>query len=138
MTELTMKQNSQALFDNIHNADHLKFWADHGSTDYQTIANFLEFNKKELSKIGGISETSVRLDKRIPKVLKERLEQIGNICSLVAEYFEGDPGKTALWFKSPNPTLGMISPRDMIRYGRYKKLTSFIVEARKSNQPNAA
>lgn len=137
MTELTMKQNSQALFDNIHRTDPLQFWADHG-TNYQTIANFLEFNKKELSKIGGISETSVRLDKRMPKVLKERLEQIGNICSLVAEYFEGDPEKTVLWFNSPNPTLGMISPRDMIRYGRYKKLTSFIVEARKSNQANAA
>ena len=137
MTEIAMTQNSQALFDNIHRTDPLQFWSNTGP-NYQTIANFLGFNKKDLSKIGGISEASVRLDNRVPKSLKERLDQIGNICSLVAEYFEGDPERTALWFNSPNPMLGNISPRDMIRYGRYKKLVSFIVEAKKSNQANVA
>ena len=125
------------IFNNVHRTDPLNFWTNQG-TDYQNIASFLDFNKKELSKIGGISEKSVRLDKRVPKPLKEKLEQIGNICALVAEYFDGDPDRTVLWFKSPNPMLGEISPRDMIRYGRYKKLMSFIVEARESNQSNAA
>lgn len=74
----------------------------------------------------------------IPKDLKDRLEQIANICALVAEYFDGDQDKTVLWFKSPNPMLGNITPRDMIRFGRYKKLMAFVVEARKTNQSSAA
>ena len=45
----------------------------------------------ELSKLGGISKKSVRLDSRIPRDLKERLEQIANICNLVAEYFAAVP-----------------------------------------------
>lgn len=127
-----MAQANTALFENIHQSDPLKFWSN-DELDYRRVSDFLEFDTNELSKIGGISKQSVRLDARIPQDLKERLEQIANICDLVAEYFEGDAGKTALWFKTPNPLLGGVSPRDMIRYGRYKKLLSFISEARQSN-----
>jgi len=48
----------------------------------------------------------------------------------VAEYFSSDPIKTALWFKTPNPMLGDITPRDMIRLGRSGKLIRFIMEAK--------
>jgi hypothetical protein len=37
--------------------------------------------------------------------------------------------KPALWFRLPNPLLGDVSPRDMIRYGRLAKLREFVVEA---------
>ena len=90
-----------------------------------------------LSKIGGVSKRSVRLDSRIPHDLAVRLEQIANICALVAGYFEGDIDKTALWFQTPNPMLGDISPRDMIRFGRYKRLLKFVTEARETNWPTA-
>jgi len=124
------------LYNTVPSSDPLNFWSNH-TADYKRITDFLDLTKNELSKISGISEQSVRLDKKIPKALKERLEQIATICSLVAEYFNGDPNKTALWFKTPNPMLGNISPRDMIRYGRYKKLMNFIVDAKEENSSRA-
>lgn len=67
--------------------------------------------------------------KKIPKVVAKRLAEIANIAELVAQHFEGDSAKTALWFKTKNPLFGGISPRDMIRYGRYAKLQRFVTEA---------
>jgi uncharacterized protein (DUF2384 family) len=131
----TMTQ--QALFQNIHRTDPLEFWSKHG-LDYRKVTDFLDLNTDELSKIGGVSKRSVRLDSRIPYDLKVRLEQIANICALVAGYFEGDIEKTALWFRTPNPMLGNISPRDMIRFGRYKRLLKFVTEAREANTSSAA
>ena len=58
--------------------------------------------------------------------------EIGIICELVAGYFDGDIQKTYLWFTVPNPILGM-SPRDMIRYGRYRKLLRFVKSALAGN-----
>lgn len=127
-----------ALYDNVPHSDPLNFWADHGTLDYSGVSRFLDFDKDELSKLGGVSRKTVRLDERIPKELKERLEQIANICNLVAEFFEGDATKTALWFRTPNPLLGDMSPRDMIRYGRYKRLHKFVLEAREENAASAA
>ena len=121
-----------ALFDTVSRMDPLEFWSSHG-LDFKKVTDFLDFDNNELSKLGGVSKRSVRLDERIPVELRDRLEQIANIISLVAEYFEGDPRKTALWFKTPNPLLGGISPRDMIRYGRYKRLIKFISTARQAN-----
>ncbi|HEX9852331.1 MAG TPA: hypothetical protein VGA68_04925 [Woeseiaceae bacterium] len=106
--------------------------------DYRKVSEFLGFDTEELSKISGVSKRSVRLDSRIPQDLKVRLEQIANICALVAGYFEGDIDKTALWFRTPNPLLGDISPRDMIRFGRYKRLLKFVSEAREANTTGAA
>ena len=51
------------------------------------------------------------------------------LCEQVVGFFEGDVAKTALWFRLPNPLLGDVSPRDMIRYGRLAKLREFVVEA---------
>ena len=126
-----------ALFKNIHQSDPLQFWSNHG-LDYKRVTDFLDLNTSELSKIGGVSKKTVRLDSRIPQALKDRLEQIANICALVAEYFDGDIERTALWFKMPNPMLGDISPRDMIRYGRYKRLMKFIADAQQANSASAA
>lgn len=52
---------------------------------------------------------------------------------MVAEYSEGDTEKTSLWFRTPNPMLGNISPRDMIRIGRTTRLRKFVTEARKAD-----
>jgi len=124
-----MPTNHGQLYANIHQSDPLEFWANHG-LNYSRVSEFLEFDTNALSKLSGVSKKSVRLDNRIPRDLKERLEQIANICNLVAEYFNGDTQKTALWFKTVNPMIGEITPRDMIRFGRYKKLLKFITQAR--------
>ena len=38
----------------------------------------------------------------------------------------GDADKTGTWFKTRNPLLGDISPRDMICLGRFQRLRKFI------------
>lgn len=123
--------NASQLFNNVPEGDPLGFWANHG-LDYNRLTDFLDLDKSALSKLGGVSKSSVRLDERIPRDLKVRMEQIAIICSLVAEHFNNDAEKTALWFRTINPMLGNISPRDMIRLGRYKKLQKFIYSAKTS------
>jgi len=54
---------------------------------------------------------------------------IANTISLVAQFFEEDSVKTALWFKTRNPLLGDSSPRDMIRRGNFEKLRRFVLAA---------
>jgi hypothetical protein len=125
------------LYNTVSRSDPLNFWENHG-LNYGSVSNFLELNKKELSKVGGVSVQSVRFDNKIPNDLKERLEQIANICNLVAEFFDGDAEKTALWFRTQNPVLGDLSPRDMIRFGRYKRLQKFVLSAREENTESAA
>ena len=127
-----------ALYNTVPKSDPLHFWAKRGGLDYSGVSKFLDFDKDELSKLAGVSRKTVRLDDRIPRELKERLEQMASICNLVAEFFEGDAAKTALWFRTANPMLGDVSPRDMIRYGRFKRLQKFILEAREDNAASAA
>lgn len=101
----------------------------HGNTA-RKVVDFLELDRYQVAKAMGLKEKSqVRFDDQIRKDLKERLEEIAIICELMAEYFNGNAEKTALWFRVKNPALGGISPRDMIRYGRYKKLELFIRNA---------
>ena len=124
---------SSTLYGTVSRSDPLNFWAGQG-LDYGSVSKFLDFSKKELSKIGGVAIRSVRLDKRIPNDLKEHLEQIANVCNLVAEFFDGDKQKTVLWFRTSNPMLGDMSPRDMIRFGRHKRLQKFVLAAREQGQ----
>lgn len=44
----------------------------------------------------------------------------------VLHFFEHDRKKARLWFRTANPLLGDISPRDMVRIGRAWKLARFI------------
>ncbi len=60
-------------------------------------------------------------------------DELTVLCEQVIGFFEGDVAKTALWFRLPNPLLGDLSPRDMIRYGRYGKLKEFVLEALAEN-----
>ena len=117
------------IFDNVHKGDPLNF-RDGASYHFAKIANFLELENSDLSKMSGVSKASIRFDKKIPKELQERLIEIANICGLVADFFKGDPLKTALWFKIANPMLGNMAPRDMIRLGRYKKLLQLIMDSK--------
>jgi hypothetical protein len=98
-----------------------------GEVDIQATKDFLGFTKEELASATDVPVSSIRYD-RVPVELKERAIEIATICELVAEFF-GNAEKTALWFKVDNPLLGNMSPRDMIRVGRFKKLHQFVVEA---------
>ncbi len=118
----------EQLFGNTYTKDYLGL-TKNSQIIPSKVAEFLNFDKNEVSKFTGVSKQSVRYDEKIPKAVKDRLDQIGNICLLVGEFFK-DAQKTAIWFQASNPLLGGISPRDMIRFGRYKKLMQFILDAK--------
>lgn len=128
-----MALSTPDLFRNVHRNDFLGFCND-DSTDYRKVSDFLSLDKNDISKIAGVAKSSVRFDEKIPREVKERLDEIANVCQLVAEFFEGDEEKTALWFSLPNPLLGNISPRDMIRFGRYNKLLKFVTVAQEESR----
>lgn len=103
--------------------------------DYKRIAELVQLSKADLSKLAGVAKSSVRFDANIPVPVAERLREIANIANLVAEFFNGNAQKVGLWFELPNPMLGNISPRNMIRAGRYKRLVSFVLDAREAESP---
>ena len=118
------------LYGTIPQSNHLGLFAD-AMPNYKGILSFLDFTKEDLSKATGVPRSSIRDGDRMPKELQDRLLEIATVCELVAEYFKGDIEKSTLWFKMPNPSLGDVSPRDMIRLGRFHKLLKFIYDARK-------
>jgi len=123
---------TRELFSTVAKKDYLGFWADQ-SLKARTVVDFLDLDKWDVAKLAGVATSSVRFDQKIPKEVLERLQEIANICGLVAQFFDGDVAKTTLWFKTENPLLGKISPRDMIRYGRYEKLHRFVMSALEEN-----
>lgn len=109
-----------------------------GDPDYKRIADLIQLSKADLSKLGNVAKSSVRFDEHIPSEVAERLREYANIANLVAEFFEGDAQKVALWFELTNPMLGNVSPRIMIRAGRYKRLLNFVLEAQEAEQARKA
>lgn len=117
-----------ALFQNLPKGDPLCFGF--GQQFQPTrVRDFLKLDRSEVSRLANVSVNSVRYDSAIPDAVRERFEEIAVTCNLVAEVFDGDAAKTALWFRTKNPMLGGISPRDMIRLRRFERLRRFIVGA---------
>lgn len=121
------------IFSNIPEKDFLSL-LEKGEARPSKVIEFIRFKKEDVSKAAGVPSSSVRYDERMPQILKDRLREWANLFNLVAQFFEGDAIKTSLWFKTANPMLGGISPRDMIRFGRYQKLLKFILNALSENQ----
>lgn len=128
-----MSALSHDIFSNIPKKDYLSL-LNKGEVRAAKVIDFMEFRKDDVAKAAGVPTNSVRYDKRMPIVLRDRLTEWANLFNLVAQFFDGDPIKTELWFKTTNPMLGDISPRDMIRYGRSQKLLKFIINALAENQ----
>lgn len=116
-----------AFFDTVGD-DHMSFW-EQSRFQPGRVTDFLRLEKRDVSRIASVSDKSVRYDEKMPEAVRDRLEEIANIVNLVADTFQGDITKTALWFKTQNPILGDVSPRDMIRLGRYDRLRKYVVEA---------
>jgi len=119
------------LTDNIAKQDYIGFYSGDGP-NYQVVPEFLRIDKKDASRIAGVAVSSVRYDNRIPNDLAERLEEIANIANRVVGLFDGDVQKAALWFRTKNALLGNVSPRDMLRMGRYSRLDRFVSEAERA------
>ena len=129
--DATAVQKSRPITAHIAQRDLLGLYRD-GHPDYKRIADLVQLSKADLSKLTGVAKSSVRFDTNIPVPVAERLRELANIANLVAEYFNGDVQKVGLWFELPNPMLGNISPRNMIRGGRYKRLLNVVLDAREA------
>src|SRR5882762_11419340 len=127
----TAAARRSSIASHIARRDLLGFYRE-GIPDYKRIAELVQLSKADLSKLSGVAKSSVRFDANIPVPVAERLREIANIANLVAEFFNGDAQKVGLWFELTNPILGNISPRNIIRAGRYKRLLNFVVDAREA------
>ena len=126
--------STPALFDNVARKDYLQLFPG-DTTDFQKVVRLLDFKKNDVARASNIPLQSVRYDPpKMPKELQERLMEWAIALNLVAQFFK-DEHKTVLWFRTPNPLLGDLTPRDMIRVGRFRKLVRFIQTALSENAP---
>ena len=121
-----------SIFRSIAEKDHLNLFRGHDPNG-QRIVDFLDYKKNDIQIAANVKKEAVRYDDKMPKALKERLFEWGVAINLVAGFFQ-DRDKTLLWFRTENPMLGGLSPRDMIRVGRFKKLLRFIQTALAENE----
>lgn len=120
------------LFDSVPD-DYMQFGRG-AEFNAKAVQGFLNLKKEDVSRIASVSPKSVRFDEAMPEPVRERLEEIAQTINLVARVFDGDAERTVAWFKARNPLLGDVSPRDMIRLGRYERLRKFIVNAMLENR----
>jgi len=118
---------SFGLFDTVPE-DLMEFG--HGDAfDAKRVTTVLGLKKADVSHLVGVSQASVRFDDAMPVAVRERMEEIAATVNLVAKVFDGDVTKTVTWFRARNPLLGDVTPRDMIRLGKYDRLRRFIINA---------
>ena len=123
-----MGASSTGLFSTVPAHDYLQFWQA-GRFQPQRVARFLNLSKEDLAHLAGIAMSSVRFDRKAPRQLIDRLLDVAATCALVAQFFDGNAIKTGLWFKTANPLMRDVSPRDMIRSGRHDELRRAVLEA---------
>ncbi len=124
------------LFDSIP-VDRFHLIGPNNLADAKKVVDFLGFKKSDVSEVIGIPLQSVRYDERIPTQLQERALEWAIAINQVGSFFKDEP-RTILWFSTPNRLLGGVSPKKMIRRGRFKKLIGFIMTALSENQPRRA
>lgn len=108
----------------------LSFLYKDGRLSPKELSRFLRLGRPDWANILNIEPCSIRYDSRMPDRLRDLMLQLANLCEQVAEVFDGDRHKVELWFRIDNLNLGGISPREMIRQGRHKKLAQLIAGAR--------
>ena len=69
-----------------------------------------------------------------PEIRIQREKTIDECQELVLEFFEGNEKKRDLWFDTPNPMLGRVSPYEMITLWREEKLLKWIKTSLEENK----
>ena len=123
-----------ALFSTIPRTDPLSLFQESGKPNGPHITEMLRLRTKDVARATHLSETSIRYDLRMPEALEAWLRDVATTATLVAEFFGGDSSKTVLWFSTPNPQLGSITPLDMIKMGRVRRLLAFVQTALDENK----
>lgn len=122
---------SASLFRSVPEKDYFHLF-EKGEPDGKKVTEFLKYKKEDVSVAANVPVSSVRYDAKMPSDLRERLVEWATAINLVGSHFN-EVNKTMLWFQISNPQLGGMSPRDMIRVGRFKKLLRFIQTALDEN-----
>ncbi|MFC4526247.1 hypothetical protein ISN76_19520 [Dyella halodurans] len=113
---------------NVAKRDYLGFGLDDQFQPHR-VSQWLGLEKDDVARIANIPLDLVRHDDNMPTKARNRLEEIAIACNFIAEIFDGDLVRTWAWFQAANPMLGDVSPRDMVRLGRFDRLRKFIVSA---------
>lgn len=125
---------SQASLFKTSPPDYFHFFNDEAFVDGEKVVKTLKYKKEDVAAATNLPLNSVRYEeKKMPAELRERLTEWATALNLVGSFFQ-DKKKTIIWFFMPNSLLGGMSPRDMIRIGRFKKLLIFIQTALDENQ----
>jgi len=124
---ISTKANSD-IFKVILQTDELGLFKNSGKPNYDRVKDILGFTKQDISIASGVPFGSIRFNGKVPAELTERVIEWATAIALVHSFFK-DETKTMLWFKVPNPMLGDVAPRDMIKVGRFTKLQKFIQTA---------
>jgi hypothetical protein len=127
-TEVKVQSTHPGLFETASNPV-LPIWDERGRVDAKELAKLLEFSKKEVAAAARVGKHDFSYNQRLPKAVEARLLEWASVLEMVARFFDGDVSKTTLWFKLPNPMLGGVPPRVMIRLGRTRMLASIIKDA---------
>jgi uncharacterized protein (DUF2384 family) len=123
---------SHAFFGNVPERDVLHLFEKKGRPNVQKVVELLKYKKSDVAAAADVPVSSVRYDNKMPAELRQRVTEWATAINLVASFFKSEE-KTILWFQIPNPLLGDVAPRDMIRTGRFKKLLKFIQTALAEN-----
>lgn len=81
---------------------------------FRTLAEALDVSDKALANLAGISGTTLTRRKRIGRLAPDESEHVlrlANLLEYAAQVFE-DVGDAAAWLKTPNLSLGNLTPLD--------------------------
>lgn len=56
------------------------------------------------------------------------------VRELIGKFFGEQKGKVNIWMESRNPLLGMLTPLQMIQYGRGERLLEFVRNSLEENE----
>lgn len=101
------------------------------NTEFQPrrVAEWLNLSSADVLRLADIPNGPMSHDTANQAPARDRLTEIAAVCNLVADIFAGDLDKTQRWFGTPNSMLGDVTPRDMIRLGRFDRLKKFILNS---------
>ena len=101
-----------------------------GNIDVDKTADIMDISRNQLAEVFGLTSEQIRPD-RLSEKAAERVKELAAALDFVAETFNSDVQKTKYWIKTPNLNFGGSTPRDLILRGRYKRVLSFILAAKK-------
>lgn len=127
MTQVSAAPLFQSVPDDVF---HL--FEDDGQPQAQKVVDLLKYRKADVAAATNVPLGSIRYDAKMPDELRERITEWAIAINLVGGFFENET-KTMLWLQTPNPLLSDLSPREMIRTGRFKKLLKLIRTALAEN-----